>query len=285
MPDWTPAGCRQRLESAAARLSLGATAAERDAVKAELSALLRIVEHQTAEYAALRADLERAARRWRELGAGDGTPRAGAPATARADHLGASTFIEKGWAHIARAEYEAAEADLTRALDLVTDDPTATALLAWALMHQGQYDRALASSQRVLQRIPDHAIARVNIGYICLRRGAYGEAIEHLTRAIHESADRKAVLYANYYLGLVYLEREMYRDAIRFLRAALELGPNLAEAWFDLGRTHWLAGERERACAVWREGARAHKFSVWARRCEDALERAEGGDEPLRVVA
>ena len=60
------------------------------------------------------------------------------------------------------------------------------------------------------------ALARINVGYICLKKGIFGEAIEHLSKAIRLDNDRKATLYAHYYLGLVYQEREMYDDAQTF---------------------------------------------------------------------
>jgi tetratricopeptide (TPR) repeat protein len=264
------------------------TAADREAVKAELAALLRIVEHQTAEFGALREELKRAATRWRDLPARAAVEMvtATAPsAIARSDYLGASTFVEKGWGRIAREDYSGAEADLRHALTLAPDDANSEALLGWACMHQGRFDDALKCAHNVLRRLPEHAMARITIGYVSLKQGACEDAIEHLSRAIRESSDRKAILYANYYLGLAFLECERYVDAKGSLRSALQLGPNLAEAWYDLGRAHWLAAERELACRVWREGATSSKFSAWARRCADAFRCAEQGGEPLHEAA
>ena len=94
---------------------------------------------------------------------------------------------------------------------------------------------------------PANALARINVGYICLKKRIFGEAIEHLSKAIRLDNDRKATLYAHYYLGLVYLEREMYEDAQTFFRKTLKLGPNLIEAYFELGRALWFAGRRDEA--------------------------------------
>ena len=62
-------------------------------------------------------------------------------------------------------------------------------------------------------REPANSLARINVGYICLKKRIFGEAIEHLSKAIRMANDKKATLYAHYYLGLVYLEREMFEDA------------------------------------------------------------------------
>jgi tetratricopeptide (TPR) repeat protein len=159
-------------------------------------------------------------------------------------------------------------------LELAPDDPRTEALLGWAQMHQEKYDDALLAFQRVLMREPGNAMARVNLGYICLKRRIFGEAIEHLSRAMR-CEDKKANLYAHFYMGLVYLEREMFADAAVFLERAISLGPNLIEAYYHLGRAHWLNGVRDRALETWRRGADANKFNPWAKRCSEMAETAE----------
>jgi len=209
-------------------------------------------------------------------------PSSSAPAPGRSARLNASTHIERGWNLISRGEHAAAEEELQKAIALVPDDTQAAALLGWALMLQEKYDDALVHFYSVLQRDPTHAIARVNVGYICLKKGIYGEAIEHLTRCIKESTDRKATLYAHFYLGLLYSQREMYTDAEAFLGRALSLGPNLIEAYFELGRARWFGGNRDGARQAWRDGAAAGKFSPWGSKCAAMLEEVDGGGAPSR---
>ena len=212
---------------------------------------------------------------------GPSTPAGLAPA-GRSARLNASTHIERGWNLISRGEHAQAEGALQKALKLVPDDTQATSLLGWALMLQEKYDDALFHFHAVLQREPEHAIARVNVGYICLKKGIYGEAIEHLTRASRESTDRKAALYAQFYLGLLYSAREMYTDAETFLSRALEMAPNLIEAHFELGRARWFNGNSDGARQAWRDGAAAGKFSPWGQRCAAMLAEVDGGGSPSR---
>ena len=122
----------------------------------------------------------------------------------------------------------------------------------------------------------------MNVGYICLKKKIFGEAIEHLSRVIRIDNDQKATLYAHYYLGLVYLEREMMSDAQSFLGKAIALGPNLIEAYYDLGRAQWFAGRREDARATWGEGVAANRFAPWALRCQELLDRTARGEEVPR---
>jgi tetratricopeptide (TPR) repeat protein len=149
-------------------------------------------------------------------------------------------------------------------------------------MLQEKYDEAMLTFQKVLTRQPANSLARINLGYICLKKRIFGEAIEHLSRAIRLDNDRKATLYAHFYLGLVYSEREMYEDAEAFYRKALALGPNLVEAYYELGRALWFGGRKGAALQAWREGEAANKFNPWGKRCAEMLKLVEGGGAPSR---
>src|SRR5687768_849615 len=294
MPDGKAGGLRSRYAAIDARLDAAATPAEREALKGDIVSLFKQVEAEIADLSALKDDVKRLVDKWKSAQA------AAAPASATstspgaapqfaperpkpmADHLGASTFIEKGWSLISLGEYDGAEKALTRALELSPQDPQTEALLGWAQMLQEKYDDALMSFQKVLMRQPANALARINVGYICLKKRIFGEAIEHLSKAIRLDNDRKASLYAHFYLGLVYLEREMYEDAMNFFRKTLALGPNLIEAYYELGRAHWFNGEREPAIAAWREGFAANKFNPWGKRCAETLKLVEAGGSPPR---
>jgi tetratricopeptide (TPR) repeat protein len=202
--------------------------------------------------------------------------------TGRVDHLGASTFLEKGWSKLALLDAPGAEAAFRRALELAPGSLEAENLLAWAQMQQGQYDAAQLTLYGVLQRDPHSALAHANLGYLCLRRKAYGEAIEHLSAVIRDDADRRAVLYAHLYLGMVYREREMYDDAEAFFTRTLALGPNLLQAWYEVGRARWFAGRPDDAKQAWKTGSEANKFSPWGKRCAEILHVVEQGGAPSR---
>ena len=131
---------------------------------------------------------------------------------------------------------------------------------------------------------PANSLARINVGYICLKKRIFGEAIEHLSKAIRLDNDRKATLYAHYYLGLVYLEREMFEDAQVFFEKTLQFGPNLIEAWYELGRARWFAGDPEAAKTAWSDGHKANKFNPWGKRCKEMLDLVARGEEPPRTA-
>jgi tetratricopeptide (TPR) repeat protein len=275
------AALRGRHDAIAASLAVSTSAEERAALKAEIVALFRDADAQCVAAQQFKAAVKALAERWKshEIRTGSSAK----PAfTGRVDHLGASTFVEKGWSKLSVGDASGAELALRRALELAPGDNEAETLLGWAQMLQEQYDSALLTFHNVLMRDPQHTLARTNVGFICLRKKSYGEAIEHLSRAIKLDTDRKATLYAHLYLGMVYRERDMYDDAEAFFLRALELGPNLIQAWYELGRTRWFAGRRDAALDAWRGGADANKFNPWGKRCAETVTLVEQGGAPPR---
>jgi tetratricopeptide (TPR) repeat protein len=264
----------------------GTAAANREGVKRDIIALFKRVDSALTDLGQLKDDIRGLVERYKQVSSVADTSPApqftGARPAVHADHLGASTYIEKGWSLISLGDYSGAIQALEKALTLSPGAVDATSLLGWAQMLNEDYDDALGNFSKVLMKEPANALARINVGYICLKKGIFGEAIEHLSKAIRLDNDRKATLYAHYYLGLVYLQREMYEDAQSFLRKTLKLGPNLIEAYFELGRALWLGGEREEAVQVWTQGFKANKFNPWAKRCQDMLEVASAGGEVPR---
>jgi len=278
MGDWA-AAYRERVQALAARLDGPDAPQQREALRGELIALGKSLERDLAELTALKEEAKELVEKWKALKLTT-APAFEAERPVVADHIGASTFIEKGWSRISLGDYAGAEESLSKALQLAPNDPQAESLLGWAQMLQEKYDDALMAFQKVLMREPGNALARINVGYICLRKGIFGEAIEHLSKAIRLDNDRKATLYAHFYLGLVYLERDMFEDAQTFFQKSLALGPNLIEAYYELGRAYWYNGQRKEAMQAWRDGFAANKFNPWGKRCAEVLQTVEQGGEP-----
>ncbi|HEV8453821.1 MAG TPA: tetratricopeptide repeat protein [Gemmatimonadales bacterium] len=278
---------RTQLEELAGRVDAPGT--DRDGVKRDIIALFKRVDGALTDLGQIKDEIRGLVERYKQGNSVAPTPApqfTGARPAVHADHLGASTYIEKGWSLISLGDYSAAIQALDKALSLSPGAVEAQSLLGWAQMLHEDYDDALGNFSKVLMKEPANALARINVGYICLKKRIFGEAIEHLSKAIRLDNDRKATLYAHYYLGLVYLEREMYEDAQSFLRKTLKLGPNLIEAYFELGRALWLGGNREEAVRAWTDGYKANKFNPWAKRCQEMLDvAAAGGEVPRSPVA
>jgi tetratricopeptide (TPR) repeat protein len=286
MNDQWLAELKTQLQELTGRVDAAAMPTERETVKRDIIALFKRVDGALTDLGQIKDDIRGLVERYKQASSiADTSPAPhfnGDRPAVHADHLGASTYIEKGWSLISLGDYAGAVQALDKALALSPGAVQAQSLLGWAQMLHEDYDDALGNFSKVLMKEPANALARINVGYICLKKGIFGEAIEHLSKAIRLDNDRKATLYAHYYLGLVYLEREMYEDAQTFLRKTLKLGPNLIEAYFELGRALWLGGEREEAVRVWTDGYKANKFNPWAKRCQEMLDVASAGGEVPR---
>lgn len=284
MADVSIGGLRARYDDIARRLETAQTLEQREHVKRDIIGLFKQVDQGIGDLTALKESIRTLVDRYKQLvqhDSGDQAPQfTGTVPVPHADHLGASTFIEKGWSLIALGDYPGAIQALHRALQLSPGEVQAESLLGWAQMLNEEYDDALGTFQKVLMKEPANSLARINVGYICLKKRIFGEAIEHLSKAIRLDNDKKATLYAHYYLGLVYLEREMYEDAQTFFEKTLKLGPNLIEAYYELGRARWLVGDREGAQRTWAQGVTTNKFSPWGKRCKEVLDRVAAGGDP-----
>ena len=273
---------RETLKALDTRLDQPDATAQKDVLKVEIISFFKSIEQEIVDLTNLKDDVKKLVDKWKALQAGATLApefMAEKPVV-HADHIGASTFIEKGWSRLSLGDYPAAETALKKAIELSPNDAQSEALLGWAMMLQEKYDDALLWFQKVLVREPQNSLARINVGYICLKKRIFGEAIEHLSRAIRLDNDKKATLYAHFYLGLVYLERDMFEDAQIFFRKTITLGPGLIEAYYELGRAFWFNGQRDEATETWKSGFAANKFNPWGKRCAAVLETVANGGEP-----
>ncbi|MFQ5550092.1 MAG: tetratricopeptide repeat protein [Gemmatimonadales bacterium] len=277
---------RQKYDELLNGLNANPAGEERDGLKKEIVSLFKTVDQAITDLTQLKEDIRILVDKYKQLSAGElGTTApqfTGSMPSVHKDHIGASTFIEKGWSLISLGDYPGAIQALQKANDLAPGDTQAESLLGWAQMLNEDYDEALSTFQKVLDQEPANSLARINVGYICLKKKIFGEAIEHLSKAIRLNNDVKATLYAHYYLGLVYLERDMHEDAETFFRKTIELGPNLLEAYYDLGRSQWFSGLYDEAKATWSQGFAANKFNPWGKKCHEMLEVVGQGGEPPR---
>jgi tetratricopeptide (TPR) repeat protein len=273
---------RDEFRAIAGVLEASTDHAAREEVKRRIIALFKRVDGALGELGQLKEEVRSLVERYKQTAPDESASRGPEGPHLHRDHLGASTYIEKGWSLISLGDHAGAIETLLRALELSPGNPEAQSMLGWAQMLAEQYDDALATFSRVLAQEPSNALARVNLGYICLKKRIFGEAIEHLSRVIRLDNDRKATLYANYYLGLVYFERGMLADAESFLKKARSLGPNLVEACYDLGRVQWFAGRPLEARETWEQGASANRFAPWATRCRELLDQTARGEEVPR---
>jgi tetratricopeptide (TPR) repeat protein len=278
-------GLRSQYQQISRRLEAARSAEERDTVKREIISLFKTVDQAITDFSTLKEEIRVLVDKYKQLAAAQGAesaPQMQAAAPLHADHIGASTFIQKGWSLISLEDYEGAIQALKKALKLSPGDIEAETLLGWAQMEHRDFDDALATFQTVLTKDAANSLARINLGQIYLQKRNFQEAIEQLSKAIRLDNDKKATLYAHLYLGQVYMARDMFEDAQTFFQKTITLGPNLLQAYFELGRAQWFSGEQDTAKETWDQGFKANKFNPWGKKCKEMLDTVAAGGEPPR---
>ena len=271
---------RDRHQRLLARLHGEHATTELALLKKEIIALIREADAGVAAFSVLRDDVRAMVAEWKAVEQRSNTPATTpVPATLRVDHLGASTFIEKGWSRLSTGDAIGAEESLRRALELSPADPQIFTLLAWALVQQERFDDAQTALDAARRVAPDFSLAGVVGGLLALRRANPEHAVQLLREAITDaSADRRSVLYAHLYLGVALREANAHQESMAVLQRALELGPNMLEAALELGYTMRAVGDESGALATWRRAASANKFSPWGKRCAELVVMHERGE-------
>jgi tetratricopeptide (TPR) repeat protein len=244
---------------------------ERAEVRESIVALFRDTEREIAELTEFRESIRGLIDRYKAAFAAP-APSTPPARSGRVDHLGSSTYSERAWSAIAGRRYDDAVREAERALELAPGDARATTLLGWARAAGGAGEEAVGILEGVLGSDPDRPLAGAALGLALLRAGRPAEAAARLERLVATTSDRTALLYGHHFLGMALLESGRHPEARDAFARALEFGPGLVEAYWHVGRSHYLDGDLQGAAGAWRRGAEANRFDPWAERCEEAVE-------------
>jgi len=198
--------------------------------------------------------------------------------------LDLATLLDRAWNLIVMEDYDEAMGFLKKAIEIDPKNTRALGLSGLVLMNKELYDEAMLYFQKVLLIEPRNPFALNNLGFICYKKGIWGEAIEHLSKVAKQTKDRMARLYANFYLGLVYYERGMVTDAVRFFEEALKLGPNLQEAYYYLGLAELKRYEFRKAVEHFEKCIKIDKDSKYGKLAFEEAEKIKPIIEPERIL-
>ena len=98
-----------------------------------------------------------------------------------------------------------------------------------------------------------------------LRYSDFQKAEETLTKAIKYDKNN---FEAYYYRGCAKVNERKYQEAIADFEKAVELKPDYADAYFNLGRTYYLLNDEDKACENYKLAAKYGRPNL-----EDYLKR------------
>ena len=102
---------------------------------------------------------------------------------------------------------------------------------------------------------------------LLLRYSKFQEAEEALTKAIRYDKNN---FEAYYYRGCAKVNEKKYQEAIADFEKAVELKPDYADAYFNLGRTYYLLNDEDKACENYKLAAQYGRPNL-----EDYLKRCK----------
>jgi len=150
-----------------------------------------------------------------------------------------------------------AESDFQQALKLNPKYPTAHQWYASYLMQMGKFNRAKAELEEAHTLDPLSPIISSNTGLYSYYEHNYDDAISKYKLTLQSDPD---FWVARHYLGLAYVQKGMYNEAITELRGLLKAPPTGplpeqvvekdTEALASLGFVYGLAGKRSEAQAI-----------------------------------
>jgi tetratricopeptide (TPR) repeat protein len=136
---------------------------------------------------------------------------------------------------------------LTEAVRLLPNSAKAHNELGMALSRFLEIKPAREEFERALKLDPDLAEAHVNLSLILAQAGELGGAGEHLDRAIALQGNSPAAAYAHYLRAKVWGAQDQNEKSIAEFQKAVQLRPDYAEAWSDLGGMRRLTLDRDGA--------------------------------------
>lgn len=229
----------------------------------------------------------------------------------------AGTHIGVGSAFIAAGQYTSALKELLEAERLTPDDPKVQYLLGVSYHGKGLYDQAISRFQKAITLKPDDPEVHNFLGAVYLELGRTDEAIASfklaLSNILYETptathynlgkayfqkgnyeeslAQYKSAVDADPYsvlmpliqkeMGMVFMKKGDFRQAINHLRKSLELSPSLAEAHYRLGECHRALDNLDEARTAFQAAANLAPETEFGRKARENLDRlppAKGRD-------
>ncbi|MEE8396221.1 MAG: tetratricopeptide repeat protein [bacterium] len=153
-----------------------------------------------------------------------------------------------GWSDDPRRSTELAVQSAQRALELDPDNAEALSNMGHVLAFQRKYDEAYAMSRRAVELCPSSSVVAMRAAVVFILQDREDEAVEVARRAIRLSPVRPPGM--DYFLGVVFLNAGLARDAIPFIESVIQDRPDHSQALGLLALCYVQLDEMEQAHAT-----------------------------------
>ncbi len=154
------------------------------------------------------------------------------------------SYTRAAWEHLKSNDYEGAERQCRKALELNPKSTDAHYFLGLAMFGRKRYDEAIQYLSQAVQIDPANSEIRTHLGVAFISKGMLNDAITHLQKALQLAPNN---VEACFNLGVAMLQRGDRQEAIRYLSQAVRLRPNDQEAHYNLAMAFEWQGDVDRA--------------------------------------
>ncbi|MEN6423853.1 MAG: tetratricopeptide repeat protein [Phycisphaerales bacterium] len=159
------------------------------------------------------------------------------------------SYTRAAWEFLKSNDYDGAERQARRALELNPKNADALYYLGLAMFGRKQYDEAIEHLSAAAKLKPTEAEIRTQLGVVCIARGQMDRAAGHLQKSLQIAPDN-AEAYFN--LGVAMYRRGDKPQAVENWQRALQLKPNDYEAHYNLALVLDEQGKTEQAIEHYR---------------------------------
>ena len=156
----------------------------------------------------------------------------------------AAAYGEMGKLFVAAEYYDAAEASLRNAQQLAPADMRWPYFLGHVYRYRSEPDKAIPFFEQALAHSPDNVPSLVWLAEMNLAANRPDAAEAPLRKAESLDSSNGAVSYG---LGRVALEKQDYRQAVKYLESALTIGPQATRVHYPLALAYRGLGNRSKA--------------------------------------
>jgi len=149
-------------------------------------------------------------------------------------------------------------------------------LLAVILLEKGEIEKPKQLMRKAVKENPEYAPAYYTLGQIFMKEKRPKEAIDAFKQFNKKSAEKDARVY--YWLGLSLAELKRYKEALEALRQALEIDPDMVEAYLARAKIYANRGYWSLAIEECKKALRLQPENSDAR---DLLENLKKGPSTL----
>jgi tetratricopeptide (TPR) repeat protein len=141
---------------------------------------------------------------------------------------------------------------LREAVRLLPQSAEAHNALGEAFNTFGKLEDAQPEFERAVQLDSRHAQAQANLGEVLIRLGQGQSAAPHVDQAIRLFGRTPDAAYPHYLRAKIYTDEREAEKAASELQQAVEIRPDFAEAWSDLGNSRRSLGDDDGALTAFR---------------------------------